>query len=66
MAEHVNISLVDELKDTLDLLHKQPELDARDRHSIFIMNDMLANLSFMRDRQSALLDAMMSDDYSKE
>lgn len=60
MTDHVTQSLVVEIKADLQRLHTQPELDSRDRHSIFIMMDMLANLSFERERQSAALAELIS------
>lgn len=66
MAEAVTFALVDEIKCDLERLHHQPELDARDRHSIFIINDMLSNLSFCRERQSAALAELISNCNSKE
>jgi len=66
MSKPVTLALVDEIKIDLGRLHQQPELDARDRHSIFIINDMLANLSFCRERQSAALAGLISNCDSME
>lgn len=66
MAEPVTLALIDEIRADLERLHAQPELDARDRHSIFIIRDMLSNLSPARDRQARALDDLISQTHDME
>lgn len=53
-------AIVEGIRLSLDRLQVQPDIDARDRRSLFIIRDMLSNLSPERALQSEALDELIA------